>query len=168
MKKYLATVLLLTIIIFSACAHQHKTIRKKAKPVKVASVGITTVSMGRGACFGRCPIYNLTVNINGKVEYKGRMFTEHIGVYEKTFPAQVTAALMQQFRDYRVDTCAAEYEQRIADVPGIFYKITINGRVKEINNAHFGPGFLKDLARQMDEQFAVDSSWKKVRDDVPE
>lgn len=170
MKKSLATILLLTVLIFTACAHQRKTaIRKKGKPVKAAgTAGISSISMGRGACFGRCPTYTLIVNSDGRAQYKGRMFTERIGVYEKTFPAQKAAALMQTFVQYRVDTCAANYEQPVADLPGIFYKITRNGKVQEIGNAHFGPRFLKDLARQMDEQFPIDASWKKISDDVPE
>ncbi len=168
MKKYLTTALLLTVIVFAACA-QHRTItRVSTKKVKAKNLSITEVTMSRGACFGRCPIYSVTIKSNGMVQYKGRNFTDHIGVYERKLTPQQTGQVLQAFKEYRVDTCASTYELRIADVPGIFYKITINGKVKQIGNAHFGPGYLKDLAKDIDALAQVDDSWTKVSSDVPE
>lgn len=168
MKKYLATVLLLTTILFTACAQQRSSNRKKSKVRAAKSLTITSVDMGRGACFGRCPTYNLIVKSNGLVRYKGHSFTPFIGVYEKQFPVQQTASLMKELKDYRIDTCSATYEAMIADLPGIFYKVRINGKVKEIGNAHFGPGFLQDIAQEMDRRFVVDNTWRKISDDIPD
>jgi len=166
MKRYITTTLLLTSLIFSACAQQRKTATKRSKPEKAPD--ITSVNMGRGACFGRCPIYNITIHSNGLVQYKGRSFTENIGVYEKKFSPQEVAPVLQGFKDYRVDTCSATYEQTIADLPGIYYKLIINGKEKSIGNASFGPDFLKALANNMDEFVKVDKTWKKISSDVPE
>jgi len=168
MKKYITTALLLTTLIFTACAQHRKTVKKHSKPGKVSALNISSVAMSRGACFGRCPIYTVTINSNGLVQYKGKGFTEHMGVYEKKFTPQQVATVLQDFKDNRVDTCAANYEQLIADVPGIYYKIIINGKEKNIGNAHFGPAFLKQLAQDVDAFGQVDNSWKKISSDVPE
>jgi hypothetical protein len=168
MKKYITTFLLLLTLIVTACAHQRKAMKRTKKPVKNSAAGITSVTMARGACFGRCPVYTLTIHSDGMVQYKGEAFTDYIGVYEKKLAPQQATAMLARFRELRVDTCSSQYEQLIADLPGLSYKITMGGKVKEINNAGFGPPFLKALAREMDEMAPIDKTWKKISSDVPE
>ncbi len=167
MKKPLLIALLLISTVFIACAHTRKTKKKtstKTTTTKVATVnGLSSVMMRRGACFGRCPEYTLTVNSNGLVEYNGTRNATPLGMYQKNIGAVQAQALLKQFMDNRVDTCQGLYTARVADVPAVSYTFMINGREKSIINANFGPRFLVDLSEEIDAIGKVDNTWKKIR-----
>jgi hypothetical protein len=166
MKKPLLIALLLISTVFIACAHSRKTKKTSAKTTtaKVTSIkGLSSVMMRRGACFGRCPEYTLTVNSNGLVEYNGLRNATPLGLYQKNVGTAKAQALLKEFMDNRVDTCQGLYTARIADVPAISYTLIINGREKSIINANFGPRYLTELSNDMDEIGKVDNTWKKIR-----
>jgi hypothetical protein len=166
MKKPLLIALLLLSTVFIACAHGRKTkkTRTKATATKTASVnGLSSVMMRRGACFGKCPEYTLTINSSGLVEYNGIRNATPLGLYQKNVGAAKAQGLLKEFMDNRVDTCQGLYTARIADMPGLSYTLMINGREKTIINAHFGPRFLVDLSEEIDAIGKVDNTWKKIR-----
>ena len=168
MKKHLLLALLLFSTVFIACAHGRKTVKKKVK-VKSHTAsnslrGLTSVMMRRGACFGRCAEYTLTINSNGLAEFNGTRNVTPLGVYEKNIGADKAQALLKSFMDNRADTCSTMYTSRIADMPGLSYTLTINGKQQLIGNAHFGPRYLVELSDEMDELGKVDDTWKKIRD----
>jgi hypothetical protein len=167
MKKPLLIALLLFSTVFIACAHGRKTTRKKASTKTAATAGLrglTSVMMRRGACFGRCPEYTISINSNGLIEYNGTRNATPLGVYEKNVGAAKAQALLKKFMDYHADTCKSLYTSLIADMPGLSYTLVINGKTQVIGNAHFGPRFLVDLSDEVDELGKVDDSWKKIRD----
>lgn len=125
---------------------------------------ISYVRMNRTACFGRCPVYSVELYKNGLVRYSGQMFTDHQGVYETNIGSKNAANLLKRFSMYRIDTCKSLYENRIADIPGIYYIYKYGSTTKKINNAHFGPEFLRTLATSMDSVAQVNNNWKKVAD----
>lgn len=134
---------------------------KKAK--KKSTGNITYVSMHRSACFGRCPDYTIEIYNTGVVKYMGYMFVKDSGVYTKNIGQAKAMRILKQFETYRVDTCQKNYVQRIADLPGVYYVIRYkSGKEQEINNAHFGPEFLAELAKDIDKEIKVDASWKKL------
>jgi hypothetical protein len=167
MRKGLLFLLLISITVFTACAHGRKTTKskKKAKAATAASVrGLSAVTMRRGACFGRCPEYLLTINSNGMAEYVGKRNTTPLGTYQKNIGAAAAQKLLRSFMDYRADTCRELYTSRIADLPGLHYTLTINGKKKSIANANFGPDYLIRLSEEVDGLGQVDGSWKKISD----
>ncbi|PZF71213.1 DUF6438 domain-containing protein [Taibaiella soli] len=125
---------------------------------------ISYVKMNRTACFGRCPVYSVEIYDNGLVRYSGQYYTDHQGVYETNIGKSKAQNLMKQFSKYRVDTCQNEYVSRISDIPGIIYNIKYGKTNKRINNAHFGPMYLRTLAANIDSLSQVNSSWKKKAD----
>lgn len=161
MKKHFITFTLLIAIAITACAQQKKTGSRKTKGSKTA---ITAISMSRGACFGRCPSYTITVEENGTAAYHGRTFAPFQGSFEKKFNPAEVAGLFREFNKYRLDTCKDEYTVVIADMPGFDLNLTINGKEKNLHNANFGPAFLSELGRLVDETVKMDSSWKKTAD----
>lgn len=161
MKKHFITFTLLIAITITACAQQKGTNNRKAKRSKTA---ISAISMSRGACFGRCPSYTITIEENGTAGYQGRTFAPFQGFYEKKFTAPEVAGLFREFNKYRLDTCKDEYTVVIADMPGFDLSLTINGKEKKLHNANFGPAFLSELGRLVDKTVKIDSSWKKTAD----
>lgn len=174
MKKNILSFLVLTVIMFSACAQQKKTTSKVSDKAtngvknEVVKNNIQQIAMERTPCFGTCAAYRLEVNKDGKVTFISRHYTEYEGTYEKTFPTEKVAALFKKFSESKVDTCEEEYKSLIQDVPGIMYYITYDSKKQTIKNAHFGPGYLKSLAKEVDYFSKVDESWTKVSDKTEE
>ena len=170
MRKQLLILLLIGATALTACAHGRKTTRKKVKKATVTAPvkGLSAVAMRRGACFGRCPEYVLTINSSGIAEYTGIRNAAVTGVYQKNIGAAQAQALLNEFMDYRADTCSSLYKSMIADLPGLHYTLTINGKQKLIGNAGFGPPYLTSLGAEMDALGSVDATWKKISDKVPE
>lgn len=181
MKKSIVSFLVLTVVLFSACAQQKKaTTNAKDSVVSSAKAPTTAgemttkgssmkqfsqIAMERTPCFGTCAAYRVEVNKDGSVRYISRHFTEYEGTYEKKFDASKVEELYKEFSSYRVDTCAEKYESLIQDVPGIMYYITYADNSEQvIRNAHFGPRFLKVLAKEVDKFSQVDDNWTKTAD----
>lgn len=75
--------------------------------------------MHRTACFGKCPTYSLDINKNGSVTYTSVRFTKFEGIYTKKFPIDKVKNIFLQINLLKLDTCKNEYEQMIADLPGL-------------------------------------------------
>jgi len=124
---------------------------------------INKVNMHRTACFGKCPTYSLEINKNGSVTYTSIRFTKFEGIYTKKFSIDKVKNIFLQINLLKLDTCQNEYEQIIADLPGLNFNIDYTNARKQIVNAHFGPKFLKRLAMNIDKEFSIDSTWKKIK-----
>ncbi len=138
--------------------------RTKKKKKTQAANEIISVSMHRTTCYGRCPDYTIELNKSGLVTYTATMNLPDTGIFTKKLAAVKTMELITKFKDYRVDTCLDEYDNRIPDLPGIIYEIKYTNKTKKIYNAGWGPGFLKQLATEMDNfgKQERDRSWKKT------
>jgi hypothetical protein len=56
------------------------------------STPVQTIIYETGPCFGRCPVYRLTINSNGSGTFEGRRFTASTGTHPFRFtPAQYRA-----------------------------------------------------------------------------
>lgn len=165
MKKYIAIVACLMGLVFTACAHQKKTVSKGRKGRAPA---VSAIHLSRGACFGRCPVYTLILHRNGLAVYRGKINTEFVGVYQKQYKPQEVAELFSRVDAYRVDTLQGNYTVSIADLPGIDFEFELDTkRDKKVRNASFGPRYLTSFARAMDEAVHPDASWKKISDAPP-
>jgi hypothetical protein len=166
MKTQLLVAVLLLGSLFAACAQTKKTSGKQsaaaATSTKSSLRGLSEVMMRRGACFGRCPEYTITIHSNGLAEYNGTRNATPLGTYQKNIGEAKAQELLQAFMDHHADTCRAYYTTRVTDVPTLSFKLTINGKEQTIGNANFGPYYLNDLAEEMDALGKVDESWKKI------
>jgi len=153
MKKSFLIVIILLIVLPNAYARH-----KKKQPQST----IESVLVWRTPCFGRCPTYKIEINKNGMTTYTGIMFTKDSGVYQKNIGAPRAKQIIKQFSDYRIDTCQSQYPMMIPDAPGLIFKIKYADSTKTINNAHYGPPFLKELAKSVDSVGEIDNSWKKM------
>lgn len=148
--KAMKNLLLLACILFVGTVYAQKK-------------SINKVNMHRTACFGKCPTYSLEINKNGSVTYTSIRFTKFEGIYTKKFSIDKVKNIFLQINLLKLDTCQNEYEQIIADLPGLNFNIDYTNARKQIVNAHFGPKFLKRLAMNIDKEFSIDSTWKKIK-----
>lgn len=163
MRKQVLVALTVAATFFTACAQTSKTNRTKTR-TRGNMPAVTSATMQRGACFGRCPEYKLTIKSDGTVTYQGTRNAPSLGTYQKNIGAEKATKVLNEFGHYRVDTLKDTYRQNIADMPGLAYTFVINGREKSVGNAGFGPTFLQSMAELMDSYGKVDGSWKKIAD----
>lgn len=159
MKKQILSAIVILSLVLTACAQSKKA------TTSVRSNNINYISMERTACFGTCPHYIIEIYESGLVRYSGRTFADPKGVYEKDMDKAMIQKLFSDFEAYRADTCSEVYPLMIADLPGLKFIIKYeNNKTKTIQNAHFGPGFLKTLAEEIDNAIKPGKSWNKTAD----
>ncbi len=166
MKIQAIALFLVCGIFFSACAQTKKTTASKNKTTATRSAsklrGLSSVMLRRGACFGRCPEYTLTIHSDGLAEYLGTRNATPLGGFQKNIGVDKAQALLQAFMDHQADTCRAYYISRVADVPGMSFTLKYGDKKQLIGNANFGPQYLGELGAEMDALGKVDDTWKKV------
>ncbi len=158
---------MIIMVAFIACSGTKSAIKEisgEGTVTQARTNDITYIKMHRSACFGKCPDYIIELYKNGLVRYTGRGFVDMMGIYEKQYPQPTVQTVFDAFDEKRVDTTQDVYDLTIADLPGIYYTIEYGSRTKKINNAHFGPVFLRDLANLVDSTIKVDRSWTKISD----
>lgn len=143
---------------------QKTTAAKTTLQTPTTAPQVTSVTMSRGYCFGKCPVYSIEVSNSGLARYTGKKFVEKTGVYEKTFDKAAVSNLLSEVSKARLDTMQNSYEQLVSDLPSVdFAVIFSNGKSKFIQNAHYGPQVLANLAYQIDALVKTpDYSWKRT------
>lgn len=139
------------------------SVKKKKLAVNSA---ISSVSMRRTACFGRCPEYKIDISKTGEVTYTGIRNVKDTGVYKKNIGYIKAMQIIGALNTAKVDTCRNLYDNRIPDLPGIIYTISYKDSTKRISNAEWGPQFLKETAEAIDaigKPAPGDKTWRKVK-----
>ncbi len=153
--------ILLAVIAMSLLAPAFALSKKKKKNVKSP---ITSVTLHRTACYGKCPEYTITLHKDGTVTYTGIRNVPDSGTYKKNIGSAKTMAIINELIGYKVDTCSKMYNNRIPDLPGIMYTINYKDSVKKIYSAEWGPTYLKKVAAEIDGVGKkTDNSWKKAK-----
>jgi hypothetical protein len=165
MKKIAISLLALVVTISAYGAYKTKSQKKKKKKVvqsaSINNTNIKSVMMGRGACYGTCPVYTIEVFENGTMIYNGKNFVDKLGFYEKKISPKDAVDFIKKFNSLRPDTLAQSFEMRIPDLPTVYYFINYTDSVKHIFNADGGPIELKNFAKTFEDFVQFDDTWKK-------
>lgn len=77
------------------------------------------VSLKKGACFGRCPVYELQVYTNGIATFRGERFTDKMGLWIRQLNDGEFRSLKDQLDKTNLWQYAPSYPSRIPDAPMI-------------------------------------------------
>jgi hypothetical protein len=116
------------------------------------------IEMSKGPCYGRCPVFTLTIYENGIASYKGDRYTERLGTFvrklEKSemerIKGEFTRANFAQFRD--------SYRGRIPDMQSVTISYHGDGKKKTVTGKEIRPNAVKWLESQLD-QIAHAEGW---------
>ena len=148
-------ILVITVVIIAAVTvyvvlEQEKQNIALYEPTDITNVVIT---LHRSACFGSCPVYNLTIYGNGTVIYEGRAYVNVTGVQRSTISEATVRQLLSAFRTIEYfslnETEIASHV--IYDVPVFTSSLSVNGKTKTI--LHYEgtePDKLTDLENTID------------------
>ncbi len=120
-----------------------------------------SLNMKRLGCFwGGCPMYDLTIQPDGKVIFEGEKYTKKIGKAESNLEKEKIKELITEIEKakfFSLDN-SYDYESKncpisMSDHPSIIIAIKLNGREKTINH---------DLGCWLDSPITTDSNGAKV------
>jgi hypothetical protein len=112
----------LAAIVLSACA-----------PVEApAAEGPVMITLTRGACFGFCPIYRVTITGDGQVTYAGERFVNVVGERRANIPRADVERLLARFDDVGFDGLRGEYRAQVSDLPTFTITLERNGSRKTV------------------------------------
>ena len=117
------------------------------------------ISLKKGACYGRCAVYNLDFYKDGFIVYEGLLHTEKYGIYSKYISKELLAELKKDFASIDFFNLPSEYPAEIVDLPMItmFHK---NGKMsKTVSGRTERPKELVQLQIKL-EKIANESGWK--------
>lgn len=116
----------------------------------------------RTACFGRCPIYTLTLFEDGRVEYFGKKFTPREGRFEGKVTPEVYEKLLNYSQEMGYLDMENVYDkQAITDLPSTITSLRTPEELKTVVNRFDAPEELRRFEQFFDELFK-DVEWSSA------
>ena len=116
----------------------------------------------RTPCFGRCPVYTLTVFKDGRVEYFGKRNTPREGRYESKVSESVLKDLMTMAKDFGFFSLNNTYDKEaIIDLPSTITSVRNENGLKTVVNRFDGPKELRSFEKAFDSLFEG-IEWKPI------
>lgn len=120
------------------------------------------IEMTKGPCYGRCPVFTLTIYKNGLVSYKGERFTDRLGIYEKKLKKQELQKIIAEFERANVWQFRDTYRGRIPDMQSVSITYIEGNRKKTIMGKEIRPNAVKWLEAQLDQIANSEDGWKLI------
>lgn len=111
MKNFLILTVLISLLI-SGCAFLAPT------PKHLENYQLRATYQ-QGPCFGRCPIYKLSIYQNGLLLYEGERFTDKEGTWYKLLGRTEVAALLDSFTALDMSRFPSSFPSRLPDAATI-------------------------------------------------
>lgn len=123
--------------------------------------GEVIVSMQRTACYGRCPIYDITIYKNGLLIYNAKQFTDTTGCFFRQLNRQQLSTIKKWFATANFFGMAAKYPEdkaALTDLPSCIIFYQDGKRKKTVTDRHVDtPPALKHLEQQIDALIAKEN-----------
>jgi len=135
-----------------------------------------TITLERTACFGTCPVYVVTLDARGHVDYNGIRFVRVTGRQTARVPVSRVAAILDRAEQIRFFALNDRYREirhpdgttsTVTDLPTTFVTIKRAGRAKRVEDYYGAPTELGDLERLIDEA-AQTRQWISTDDQKPQ
>lgn len=115
----------------------------------------------QGPCFGKCPVFSMSVNSEGLVSYEGKRFSEKQGVHTKTVPPTTLDELTKLFEEANWWKMENSYDSGISDVSQITIGYRDSDMIKKIRFRGESPGNVKEI-KALFNKIANSEGWTKV------
>ncbi|MEM1325211.1 MAG: DUF6438 domain-containing protein [Bacteroidota bacterium] len=117
------------------------------------------VEMSKGPCYGRCPVYTLTVYENGVMTYEGLRFTDREGVYIKKMADVDLKAMKTMLRDANLQQFRDAYRATLADLQSVSISYYGNNTIKTIVGKDGRPEAVMNIQGEL-EKLADAEGWE--------
>jgi hypothetical protein len=120
-----------------------------------------TVRLRRGACLGPCPVYELTLHADGRVDYSGYRHVAVVGTRQGRADPQKLAALHARLAQPQTAALAGDYLRGTpacglwtSDMPVVRLDVVLDGRgwhIAHDEGCRGAPEALRDLEQAVDD-----------------
>ena len=93
---------------------------------------VTSITLRRGACFGTCPIYQVTLNADGTATWDGEQFVDRIGHYEGQVDITDYGRLAEFIKRADFFDWEPEYLADVTDLPDYILTVVADGKTKTV------------------------------------
>lgn len=145
----------ITILLFLSIFPAYTQNKKKA-PAEL-------IKMERGACFGACPMFKITIYTDGNAIYEGERFVDKVGKFKKQLTKKDVNNLIKQFRKADFFNFKEEYPAHSPDFPGTIISFKYKGKYRNIKHTNEVPDELLNLEQQID-KIAEAKGWQKIEE----
>lgn len=128
------------------------------------------VEMKKGPCYGRCPVFTLTIYENGLASYQGERFTNKQGLYTKNISKSDVESLKTAFKKADFWNFDNVYKSKIPDLQTVTIVWHEEGDSKSVMGKDGRPAKVMEL-EDMLEGFANSDGWilqEKPQTDLPD
>lgn len=158
----------LSIVIFLSVLLSCNTSKKSSENTKSEEVQVPTkqsdsnvlISLEKGACFGRCPIYKMHINQDGSMEIEGKRFVDFIGPHTANLSPEALQNLNAQIKEMAWSTYPEKHPTQISDLPSSKISYWESGNKTTTEWSHGAPEELDNLALSLHD-IAMNTSWKR-------
>lgn len=129
------------------------------------------IEMTKGPCYGRCPVFTLTIYEKGIVSYKGERYTDRLGTYVKKLEKDEMERLLREFKNANLWQYKDAYRGRIPDMQSVSITFYDGSRKKTVTGKEIRPNSVKWLESLLDQVAQSNTGWiqKEAPDDnVPD
>jgi hypothetical protein len=126
----------LTVLFFNSCG--------SSKQAGVKDPKDTLYSIKRGACYGRCPVFDMVILQNGLAKLNAKKYNAINGKLEKQLTEGELNVLAMAFKEAELAKMDSVYPSLVADLPMTVIGQNIDGKIKTVRgNESMSDGFNK-------------------------
>ncbi|MEE9439307.1 MAG: DUF6438 domain-containing protein [Saprospiraceae bacterium] len=122
----------------------------------------TRFELTKGVCFGRCPVFTLSISQNGIATFEGRINTDKQGIYKRKLTVEEMDGLEDAFGLSGFSKFDTEYKSKITDLPMIKIGYNNGKGLKLISGKETRPESLKQLQFML-ERIADAGEWEMIK-----
>ncbi len=148
--------LLLSALVLFACKSKKDQVQEEGTQNRIFSIETTP-------CFGRCPIYTMSIGSDGQADLNAVRFTEADGQYLAHLEDSVVNELFNRLDAMNWLAYKAEYMTGYSDLPSVILTYTSpNGQIFKVRfEEGAAPQELEQLSRSM-EWWRLNVDWKAL------
>jgi Domain of unknown function (DUF6438) len=159
--KFLSLVFLLTIAMAQDCKSRKNT--ETTIPEMNTSEVLPVIRIMKNPCFGKCPMYALTLYNNGLAEYVGRANVEKMGTFTKQIETEKVALLLQQFNAIGFWEMDAKYVSDLSDSQKTIITLMRKDSTKTVTGDHARPESLQKIEKMLVKIADSTEGWTKTK-----
>lgn len=118
--------------------------------------------MSTGPCFGKCPIYHLSIDANGLATLDRKRFFKQVGIYQKQLSNQVMIKIISTVDQVDFMSLPDKLESEIPDLPATTFVYHTDGTTKSVWAKENMPEALSILKNDL-ELIIRDEAWTLIK-----
>jgi len=128
------------------------------KPISELTDADIEMSIERGPCFGKCPVYKMDIYQGGYAVFYGTRFAKKLGKHSKQLDKKTYKELVKKFKSSKFFDFKDEYESLIVDLASVSISYQEKGKRKTVTGKEDRPTKIMELQYAL-EKIAESDGW---------